>query len=175
MTPTMIDQGGRATIASAEGQAALAAGDTQLAQEKHAEAGAILEQEALQEQTAEGQHLALFLAATQYYKGGHYRKALAVALNVNKTLLPETLGPQMDRFLQDVRDRADPEYRSRVGERLRAQLLARDHAKILETLRDHPYVLPGAELAFNRAVCCENLGRYRPAALFFADAARWAG
>jgi tetratricopeptide (TPR) repeat protein len=48
------------------------------------------------------------------------------------------------------------------------------HEEILKALIDHPYVFNQADTAFARAMCCEALGDYRAAALFFADAHRWA-
>lgn len=73
MTQT-IDRDGRSIIATAEGQAALAAGDTRLAQEKFAEAGSILEHEMQSATEEEQEHLLRFLAATQFYKGGPHER-----------------------------------------------------------------------------------------------------
>ena len=60
MTTTLIDADGLSTIAAAEAQAALAAGDTLRAREKYAEAAARLEQDASRAQGQEDEHLARF-------------------------------------------------------------------------------------------------------------------
>src|SRR6266404_1061026 len=40
---------------------------------------------------------------------------------------------------------------------------------MLEILRKHPYVFSRDKLAFMRALCCERIGDYFGAAVFFAD------
>jgi tetratricopeptide (TPR) repeat protein len=172
MTPPIIDQDGRSTIASAEAQAALAAGDTQRARDKHAEAAELLERDLDRAQGDEDKHLIRFLAATQYYKGGHYNKALDLARKVRATFLPEGVARHLPGFLRDAQDRASPDYETRVHERVQTLWTAKDYAGFIETLREHPYAFSPADLAFFRALCCEALGKYRPAVLFFADAAR---
>jgi tetratricopeptide (TPR) repeat protein len=115
-----------------------------------------------------------FLAATQFYKGGHYGKALELASAIEAGKLPAATRRLLPRFLEDVRDRASPGYESRMSQRLQTLWTARDHAGILSMLQEHPYAVSVANLAFLRAVCCEAMGKYRPAVLFFADASRWA-
>lgn len=74
--------------------------------------------------------------------------------------------------MQDVKDRASSNYQARIEEQLQSLWTAEDYSGILELLQDHPYIVDPATLAYLRAICCETLGKYRPAALFFADAAR---
>jgi hypothetical protein len=169
----IIDRDGLATVASAEGQAALDAGDTRRASDRFAQAGEILEAEMRAVKDNETEHLLRFLAATQFYKGGHYQRALELAEKIKASALPASTGHLLPNFKQDVKERASPAYEGRVRERLQQLWTARDYAGFIEMLKDHPYFFPPADMAFYRAVCCEELGEYRPAALFFADAANW--
>jgi tetratricopeptide (TPR) repeat protein len=166
-----IDRDGRSTVASAEGQAALAAGDTERARARFAQAGVDLEGE-MMAAGDDTSHLLRFLAATQFYKGGHYRKALELAEKIEEAKLPASTRRLLPKFLHDVQSRASPDYEDRVREQLRALWAAENYKGIIELLQEHPYVLTSWDLAFNRAICCEMLGKYRPAVLFFADAAR---
>lgn len=168
----MIDRGGRSTIAAAEGGAALAAGDTVLAREKFAEAGEMLAGEMNAAGDGETGQLLRFLAATQFYQGGHYGKALELAGPIKGAKLPAGTRHLLPRFVQDVKDRASADYEARVRQRIQTLSASQDYAGIIEALQEHPYIVPPADLAFARALCCEMLGKYRPAVLFFADAAR---
>jgi tetratricopeptide (TPR) repeat protein len=172
MTQT-IDKGSHATVAAANGQAALNRGDTTAASKGFAEAGEILEREMRAAPDEETQHLSSFLAATQYYKGGHYRKARELAGKIKAARLPDNIGKLLPQFVRDVEERAAADYEERIRTRLTDLWRAADYASIIEVLADHPYVLDPGNLAFLRAVCCEALGDYRPAVLFFSDAARW--
>ena len=172
MTPTLIDADGLSTIAAADAQAALAAGDMPCAREKYVEAGRRLEGDASRAQTEEDKHLALFLAATHYYKGGHYQKALDLGRWVHAGLLPLPMQPLLRKFLRDAQDRASPDYEMRIAAQAFDFWQQKDHVAILELLQEHPYIVPSGGLAFLRAVCCESLGNYRAAAIFYADAVR---
>jgi tetratricopeptide (TPR) repeat protein len=172
MTLSLVDRDGRSTAAAAEGQVALASGDTPRAREKFAEAGAILEQQLPNARKQSEKHLVRFLAASQYYKGGHYRKALALCLKVEARLLPPEVRSLFPGFQQDVRSRTAPAYESRVQRELADLWRAGRAERLLELLQDHPYVLPPGTLAFFRAGACEKLKDYRAAAVFYADAFR---
>ncbi len=167
-----FDQAGRSTVAAAEGDAALSVGDTQRAREKYAEAGEILESEMRSIRDGETGQLVRFLAASQFYRGGHYRRALDLAEKIRESELPAGSRHLLPRFMRDVKDRATSDYEARVQERLQTLWTAKDYAGIIAALQEHPYVLSPADLAFVRAVCCETLGKYRPAVLFFANAYR---
>jgi tetratricopeptide (TPR) repeat protein len=168
----IFDQAGRSTVAAAEGDAALSVGDTQRAREMYAEAGEILEREMRSIRDGETVQLLRFLAASQFYRGGHYRRALDLAEKIRESELPAGSQHLLPRFMRDVKDRATSVYEARELERLQTLWTAKDYAGIIATLQEHPYVLSPADLAFVRAVCCETLGKYRPAVLFFANAYR---
>jgi hypothetical protein len=55
----------------------------------------------------------LFLAASQYYRGGHYQKALALARKVQQRMLPDEVARLFPAFWRDVQDRASPDYPTR--------------------------------------------------------------
>jgi tetratricopeptide (TPR) repeat protein len=173
MTLSLVDRDGRSTIAAAEGQAALASGDTPRAREKFAEAGAILEQQLPNARKQAEKHLVRFLAASQYYKGGDYQKALALCNKVEARLLPPQVRPLFPRFQQDVRSRSAPTYDSGVRRELLDLWRAKQYERILEVLQEHPYVLSPGALAFVRAVVCEELKDDRAAAVFYVDARRY--
>jgi tetratricopeptide (TPR) repeat protein len=169
-----IDQGGLATITAATAQAALDRGDVAQARREFAEAGEILEREMRAARDEETEHLLRFLAATQYYKGGHYAKSQELADRIKAAKLPANTGRLLPGFVRDVKERSAPDYQARIRAQLETLWRARDrdYTGILELLAEHPYVISPGDLAFLRAVCCERLGKYRPAVLFFADAAR---
>src|SRR5712692_8262206 len=113
-----IDRDGRSTVAAAEGQAALAAGETERARAKFAQAGEHLEREMIAAKDDETKHLLRFLAATQFYKGGHYGRALERAEKTKEAKLPTSTRGLLPEFLKDVKDRASPDYESRVRDQL---------------------------------------------------------
>jgi tetratricopeptide (TPR) repeat protein len=168
-----IDEDSRATIAAANAQAALDRGDTARASMVFREAGEILEGEMNAAHDEETRQLSRFLAATQYYKGGHYQKARELARKIEVLKLPGKTKDLLPQFLRDVEERAAPDYVEQIHSRLTELWRARDYAGIIELLAEHQYVVGPGTLAYLRAVCCEELGDYRPAVLFFSDAARW--
>jgi tetratricopeptide (TPR) repeat protein len=170
MTPLMVDPDGRATIASAEGQAALDRGNTELAREKHAEAASIIEENLARATTEEERSLNRFLTATQYYKGGDYQKAYALARNVRKGDLTESVAKLLAEFLREAAQRAVADYVDQVEEGLNRLWRAKNYQGVIELLQDHPYAFAPRRLAMIRGMCCEGLGKWRPAALFFRDA-----
>ncbi len=172
MTPSIIDEGGRSTIASAEAQAAIGVGDTRLARAKYAEAGALLEGECGRARKPEDQHLARFLAATQFYRGSHYLRSLSLAKQIRADYLPKGVASLLPGFLRDVEERASPEYESLIRSRILALWEEDDHAGIIGLLQEHPYVVEPANMAMLRAACCEWLGNYQAAAMFYSSAAQ---
>lgn len=89
MNKNAIDKGGLATVASLGG--------------RHAEAGAILEGEAGEAMNPRDKNLALFLAATQFYLAGDFRKALRLAESVDDTLLDDSVSGLLGKFVKDCR------------------------------------------------------------------------
>ena len=172
MTPPIIDERGRSTIASAEAQAALGIGDTRLARAKHAEAGKLLERESGRARKPEDQHLARFLAATQFYMGGHYLRSLSLTKQIRANYLHKGVASLLPGFSRDVEERASPEYESQIRSRLLALGEGEDHSGIIELLQEHPFVLEPMNMALLRAACCEALGKYQAAAMFYSSAAR---
>jgi tetratricopeptide (TPR) repeat protein len=172
MTLPIVDTDGRATIAAAEAQAALMTGDTPLAQERYAEAGRILEGKIAAAGSQANKHLFRFLAASQYYHGGHYQKALKLCHQIKQGLLPEQVRPLFPQFARDVKERTRADYGSSIRQHLLRALTHKDYGAVITILQQHPYVLDPGRLSFLRADACENLGNYQAAALFFADAMR---
>ena len=170
MTPKTIDPDGRSTIASAEAQAALAAGDTSRAGERYAAAGNMLEADVAEARTEADEHLARFLAATQYYKGGDYKKALRLAKKVKEKFLPDGPASLLPAFLRDAEERVSRDYRPRIAQKMRSLIAAKDYDGIIRLLQEDPYIMPPGALAFMRAFACDGLGKYRLASLFHADA-----
>jgi tetratricopeptide (TPR) repeat protein len=164
---------GAATIAAAEGQVALAAGDTARAREKFSEAGTILERNVAQARKQSDKHFVRFLAASQYYKAGRYGKGLAICKKIQAKLLPPAVRPLFPAFSRDVRSRSRPGYEKRTRRELLNLWLTRQYSRLLEVLQEHPYVLPPGGLAFIGAVACEGLKGYRGAAVFYRDALKF--
>jgi hypothetical protein len=110
MITPMVDIDGSARHTSAEGQMALATGDTALAQEKFAAAGDILLRNVGAVYKAMEKHLLRFLAATQFYKGGHYQRALELVEKIQARLLPKNVHDLLPPFLRDAKQRSLPGY-----------------------------------------------------------------
>lgn len=169
MSVPVVNMSDAATVAAAEGQAALGVGDTALARQKYAEAGAIIEQEMKVRHGGSEKQFLRFLAATQYYKGGDYQKAQELAKKIDARVLPKNVRGLLPQFLKDVKLRASPGYAAGVRKVLLG-LWQNRPAEALGVLQEHPYILPPLELAFFRATLCQRLGQYRAAALFYAKA-----
>jgi tetratricopeptide (TPR) repeat protein len=167
-----VDKTGVLTRITAEAQAALDVGETERARALFGEAGSKLEEAVTNRRKASEKHLYRFLAASQYYHGGHYRKAQALCRQIEARLLPDQVRPLYPSFLRDVKERAAEQYTATVQRSLMTHWHKREYQRILETLQAHPYVLDQGDLAFVRGECCEQLGDYHAAALFFADALR---
>ncbi|AMV29082.1 Tetratricopeptide repeat protein [Gemmata sp. SH-PL17] len=162
-----------ATLAAAEGQAALGVGDTALARQKFAEAGAILERDMKAHRGGGEKQFLRFLAATQYYKSGHYQKAQELASKIEARVLPQNVRGLLPQFLKDVKERTSPGYGAGVQQTLLRQQQERRPNDLLRTLQDHPYVLKPGVMAFLRATACETIGDFRAAALFFRTAQKY--
>ncbi|HEX4611985.1 MAG TPA: hypothetical protein VH092_27560, partial [Urbifossiella sp.] len=170
MTPPPTDRADPATLAAAEGQAALGRGDTALARAKFVEAGDILLREVRGTPGHADQTLLRFLAATQFYKGGEYRRALDLSKKLEARLLPKKTRDLLPTFRRDAATRTDPGYRGRMRDTCARLWAAGEYRQILDLLKDHPYVYDTAPLAFIRAVLCEELGQWKAAAVFYAKA-----
>lgn len=167
MTLSLMDRDGRSTIASAEGQAALAAGNTVRAREKFAEAGSFLEEDIGNVRKQSEKHLLRFLAATQYFKGGEYAKALKLSQMIEQRLLPKNVRSLFPTFMKDVRSRASIGYESDVKSQLKASLSRKEYIQIIGLLQEHPFILPPETMAYLRGIACQELGNHRAALLFF--------
>ena len=102
----IADPNGTASALSGEGELALARGNTAMARAKHDEAGQILERRMKAVGRAREKHYLRFLAATQFYKGGHYRHAAELAEKIDPKLLDARARELLPNFLTDVRDRS---------------------------------------------------------------------
>jgi tetratricopeptide (TPR) repeat protein len=174
MTLPLTNTNSAATLAAAEGQAALGVGDTPLARRKFAEAGGALEREMKIRHGGGEKQLLRFLAATQYYKGGDYKKAQELAEKIDARVLPKNVRALFPQFLKDAHARASPEYARGVRRALYSLWLAQQTPAAIALLQEHPYVVDAPSLAFMRATLCDRLPDYRAAALFFAAASRYA-
>jgi hypothetical protein len=165
-----IDVSGEATRAAAEAHAALGRGDTERAAAFHKTAGDLLETQAAKTRKPCDKHLIRFLAASQYYHGGHYQRAQELSRKIEGRLLVGETRALFKKFLRDVRIRSAANYRSRMMSALQRAWQAKDYEKVIKILQDHPYVLPRGKMALLRAYCCQALADPRAAAIFFADA-----
>ncbi len=168
----IADPNGTASVLGMEAIGALGRGDTALAQQKHGEAGRVLERRMKAVSRAREKHYLRFLAATQFYKGGHYQHAAELAEKIDPKLLDARARELLPNFLTDIRDRSGAGYAPRIGTELKALWEARDWNGLLATLADHQYVLPTSSMAYTRAMACLHLGKLRTAAVFFALAYR---
>ncbi len=174
MNPSVTSTSDTATRAAAEGLVALGVGDTALARQKYAEAGAILEREMKVRHGGGEKQFLRFLAATQYYKGGDYQKAQELAQKIDAGALPKNIRGLLPQFQKDVKLRAAPGYAASIRRTLHSLWLAHKPREAIAILQEHPYVLDATALALLRAELCDRLPDYRAAALFFATALRYA-
>jgi tetratricopeptide (TPR) repeat protein len=161
-----------ASRAAGEGQAALTAGDTGRARACFLEAGKRVEDRIELFRKQPEKHLARLLAASQYYQGGDYQKALKLARKVDSGFLTPELRVTFQNFFRDVNERASPDYPDRIRKQLLAAWEKKDSGAILALVKDHPYILHPAKLAFAHAVGSERSGDYHTAAALHADAIR---
>ena len=162
-----------ATVAALEGGAALLRGDIKLAREKHGEAGHLLVQQAAVSIKQSARHMAWFLAATQFYQGGDYKRALQVAHRIEAKFLPANLRESLSEFVRQVEKRASSHYSQATRA---AMFRLRQNGRpdqLLRLLQEHPYLFEPDSLAFVRAELCERLGDFRSAAYFFGSAYRF--
>lgn len=170
VTVANLDPDGAASRLAAEGSFALGLGDTAGAADKYGRAGRLLLAESRRPRKATERHLLRFVAATQLYLGGHYGDALKYAKQVDASFLPTFAKPLLLTFLKDAGRRASPSYRRQMLETVKALWAQRKYEELLDRLKDHPFVYAPGPLAFLRAVLCENLGHWRAASEFYAQA-----
>jgi hypothetical protein len=174
MTPLgIIDASGEASRAATEGLAAIGTGDTDRAAALLKTAGEILEARSAKTRKPSDKHLIRFLAASQYYHGGHYQRAQELARKIEARRLVGETRALFKKFVRDVRDRSASNYRSRMMSALQRAWRAKDYEKVIKILQDHPYVLPRGKMALLRAYCCQALADPRAAAIFFEDARKF--
>ena len=162
-----------ASAAACQAGGALAGGDTALARAKYCIAGDILKKASEGIRKSSEKLDMRFLAASQYYYGGDYKKALRLCSRIEERLLPPTSRDSFAKFFSQVRIRSSPTYRTVIRSELMGLERASRFDEILEVLKLHQYVLSPGAMAHIRGTCCEALRDYRTAAIFFADAARF--
>lgn len=165
-----IDAEGRATVASAQAQGALARGDTREAQQYSSEAARVFEQELAAATDDQSKNLLRFFAATQYYRGGYYAKAQQLAEKIAIAKLPGNTRHLLPQFVKDVKDRASRDYPSRIKKQV-TDLWSVDFHKVLAILAEHPFAFEPGILALMRAVCFEATDRFQSAARFYRKSA----
>lgn len=158
---------------AAEGSRALSEGDTILARQKYTEAGDILKKasEATRKSAAK-QHLR-FLAASQYFRGGEYAKAIKVCRRVDCGHLPVADQRLFDDFYRTVKARTDPNYLQRLRSTVHSMREKGEAERAIELLKDNPYIWERSWLAWTRTDLCLRSGQIKAAVLFSADAVRF--
>jgi hypothetical protein len=174
MTVFRIDRDAHSTHAAAKGFRALCEGDTVLARQKYTEAGEILERGSKADVPAADEHLLRFLAASQYYHGGEYQRAKAVAAKVNAGHLRPGHRELLSQFHEDVNERADAGYAKRVQKAVFDAWTTGRWDVAIKLLQDHPYAVERSLMAWTRSDLCYMQGQLKAAALFSADAVRFA-
>lgn len=168
----VADPNGTASRLSAEAGLALVRGNTALAARKHDEAGQILEMRMNAVGRAREKHYLRFLAATQFYKGGHYQHAAELAEKIDPKLLDARARELLPPFLKDVRERSSPGYPGRMKAKMDTLWAAHDWKGVLDLLAEHQYVMTPGGSAWARGICLRELGELKASAIFFAQAIR---
>ena len=167
MNTILIDPKGNATLLAAEGSYAIGCGYTTVAAQKYAEAGKELERNLAAARKAPDRHLLRFLAASQYYHGGHYQRAFNLSKHIEARFLSPGTRELLPKFLKDVQERSSPNYKERMRKSLSQLWFAKENEKVLNVLKDHQFIYEQEMLAFIRAVICEELGQWKAAAVFY--------
>lgn len=154
-------------------EAALGQGDTARAQTLHQQAAERLAATIDDFQKPSERDLVRFLAATQYYKGGHYQEALKLCKKIKIDRLPRRVRDLYPPFLKNVQERSAVDYRSKMTAILKGHFAAGRCDKVLEMLQEHPYLVSPARMAYLRARSCAKLGDRKAATLFLSDAWRF--
>ena len=95
---------------AAQGHVALGQGDTDRARTCYLEAGKLLEASIANKRKQSEKHFTRFLAASQYYHGGHYEKALALGRKIEARFLSGNARSLLPQFMKDATARAKPDY-----------------------------------------------------------------
>ena len=172
---TPFDLTGQASKWSAQAERARMAGDMREASELHAKAGKLFEDEAAKTSNPTQQTVSRFLAATQYYLGGLYADAarLCRPRKIKPERLPENIQAIYRKFEHDAHERAKPEYKQTIRDRILQHRQKGEYQQILDLLKDHQHVYENdGILASIRGNCCERIGDFGAAAVFFSDAIR---
>lgn len=171
--PTNIDPSGQAQTFDGLAGRALLCGDTKLAREYHDKAARIYERQVHNLRKRSDKDALRYQAAMQYYLGGFYDKALKLCRKIQADMLPNRFRDSYPNFVKAVNERAKPDYAQKVRGQLIRNLQNLEYQQGLDLLKEHQYVIENeADLASLRGYCCERLGEYRVAAIFFADALR---
>jgi hypothetical protein len=166
-----IDKDGATGSLAAQGQAALMNGDTTTAKQKYTEAGMILEGKLVGASRAE-RDMVRFLAASQFYYGGEYQKALKLAERVQEANLPDAVRQLFPTFFRSVKRRATPGYAQSTRNQLSKLWLGSDLEAVNRLLQEHPYVIEPAGIAYIRVYVCGKAGDYRASVAFALTAIR---
>lgn len=153
-----VDPEGIATEASCKVTGCLARGDIREAMQHAICAAQQFEREIPLASSRRDSNFLKFLAATQYYRGGHYALARNLASEIKSKYLDGRSQELLLPFLQDVRYRASEQYRIDVKRQI-AEAWNSDWKKVLEVLAEHPFVLPTELTMILRAVCFEKLDK----------------
>lgn len=168
-----VDPSGRSSRAAGQGFRALCEGDTELARQKYTEAGDVLAGRAEAARRTADKHFLRYLAASQYYRGGEYKRALRLTRRIERAHLPAKHRPKLDEFRKEVEQRAEAGYALRTRAAVLTHRAKGQPGVAIRLLQDHPYVFERAALAGLRGELCYMTKEWYPSALFYSDAVRF--
>jgi hypothetical protein len=82
------------------------------------------------------------LAASNYFKGGHYRLALYQVERVKPERMKKEFRGTAIQFKEALKERMAPNYSKKIAKRIKALATERKYEAILTLLSEHPYALP---------------------------------
>jgi hypothetical protein len=106
---------------------------------------------------AQEKNLLAFLAATQYFHGGHYSKAFKLASRIESKFLSIYHAQLLKDFLVDVRIRCQPDYSSKTKTRIANLFSEGSYSKALEITNENPFAFDRAFFAFAKGEFCYRL------------------
>lgn len=87
------------------------------------------------------------LAASNYFKGGHYALALRQIERVKKERLKQEFRPVYSKFKASLKERTGKGYGRQIAGRIKKLAAKREYEHILELLNEHPFALSAADTA----------------------------
>jgi hypothetical protein len=165
----------QAALLGMEGNAYLARGETDVVREKHKQAGDLFLSEINNPGCSEEKNFLLFLAFTQYYKGGHYQLAADIIKQIDRKKLDKRYHRSLTQSKKDIKLRNAPNYLQESRELVINYMRNDQNQEVIDFLIEHPFIYTQVQLALIRSYCCLKLEDKLCGMLFLRESMRYVG